>query len=425
VLDHTSSARIGRGFRRDGGLIATSVLGTVVPLAVWSPESPHLLVAVVATTVGASMYARLAMGRGRTSLQILLAGVALALAGGMPRTVLVSMVTGLFVSELVARVTPRRINFVRVGAAAGGVAAALAATGAGAVAHVSLNQALLEAAAAAAGALLGPGVMLALAPIAEWLYGHVTPMTLTEWLSYDHPLLRDLALHAPGTFQHSVNVGLLADAAARACGANPLVARIGGLYHDVGKLQAPGYFVENQSGDNPHDALDPVSSARIIRAHVTDGVALVRAHHMGRVVADFVREHHGRSVMQYQFRKAVELDARASEDDFRYDGPMPRSRETGIVMIADQIEAQARSAPPDSLARCETIAADTIDRIVASGQLAHANLSDRNLEAIRAALTRAVFAMYHRRLSYPPEPAAEAGKPALGSRLFGGQGGSA
>lgn len=335
------------------------------------------------------------------------------------------MLTGFFASELVAQVIPRRINFVRVGAAAGLVAAVLAATGAGAVAHVSPNQALLDALAAAAGALLGPGVMLALAPMAEWIYGHVTPMTLTEWLSYDHPLLRDLALRAAGTFQHSVNVGLLSDAAARACGANPLLARIGGLYHDVGKLQAPGYFVENQSGDNPHDALDPVSSAKIIRAHVTDGVALVRAHHMGRVIADFVREHHGRSVMRYQFQKAVALDARASEAEFRYDGPMPRSRETGIVMIADQVEATARSAPPENLARCEAIAADTIHRIVASGELADSGLSARSLDAIQTALARAIFAMYHRRLSYPPKPESVARKPALVSRWLGGQRGRA
>jgi putative nucleotidyltransferase with HDIG domain len=250
-------------------------------------------------------------------------------------------------------------------------------------------------------------------------------MTLTEWLSYDHPLLRELAVKAPGTFQHSVNVGLLADAAARAVGANPLLSRIGGLYHDVGKLRAPGYFIENQSGDNPHDSLDPLTSARILRAHVTEGIHLVREHHMGRVVANFVREHHGKSLMRLFYQKALDRGEAAQEADFRYEGPAAGSRESGIVMIADQLEATARARPPADLPECEQMAADTIDRIVASGELARARLSARELDGIRVALSRTVFAMYHRRLTYPASAPAAAAKPALVSRLFRGQRGRA
>jgi len=198
-----------RGLRRDAGLVLVSVAGTALPLAVWAPGSLSALVGVSCAVVGASMYARLAMGRWPAAAQVLLTGVMLGVAGAPPRTILVAMLTGLVVSELVARVSPQRMNFVRVGVGAAFVAGLLTLTGAWEIAHLSPGQAIGDTGAAMLGALLGPGLMLAFAPVTEWLFEHVTPMTLTEWLSYDHPLLQDLAVKAPGTFQHSVNVGHL------------------------------------------------------------------------------------------------------------------------------------------------------------------------------------------------------------------------
>ena len=420
---HDFHFRIPRGLRRDGALVALSSMLCAAPIIVWEGRPFTLTVATTATMVGLAMYGRLAMGRWRAAAQVVLAGLALAASGEVPRMIVSVMVAGLLSSELVCRVAPRRVNFVKIGLFVGVVCAVVAAIGA--APPVFSREAWVGAGGVALGAVLGPGLMLGFAPVAEWAFGHVTPMTLTEWLSYDHPLLRDLALHAPGTFQHSVNVGLLADTAARAIGADPLLSRIGGLYHDVGKLSGPGYFVENQTEGNPHDAMDPLRSADIVKAHVSEGVALVCEHQMGRVVSDFVREHHGESLMRVFYQKAIDRDGAARESDFRYDGPPPRSRETAIVMIADQLEATARSVNPRDLSDCVRIADDTVARIVSSGELSRAPLTVKELETVRGALARAVFAMYHRRLTYPKTPAAGTTKPTLVPRFIRSQRGGA
>lgn len=210
-----------------------------------------------------------------------------------------------------------------------------------------------------------------------------TRRTLTEWLSFEHPLLVELATKAPGTLQHSVNVGVLATSAAAAIGADALLARVGSLYHDVGKAAAPEYFVENQDGPNPHDALDPIASARVIRAHVLDGVDRVLAHRMSQRVVDFVLEPHGTSTLRYQRAQAEErgLFDPADAGVFSYPGPRPRSRETGIVMLADQIEATARSAPPVDTAACEEIVLRTIARVRDEGELDDSGLTVRDPSA--------------------------------------------
>src|SRR5690606_29363246 len=202
---------------------------------------------------------------------------------------------------------------------------------------------------------------------------------------------------------HSINVGLLADAAAHAIGADALLARVGGMYHDVGKMLAPEYFVENQGGhDNPHDALPPLESARRLRAHVTDGVDLVLRHRMGERIADFVREHHGTSEMRIFVEKARAMGLNPNAPDYRYPGPRPRSRETAVVMIADQLEATARANPPVDEATGVAMVRDTIARIQGEEQLVEAGFKRGDLQAMEPAFARALQAMYHRRLTYPP-----------------------
>lgn len=268
-------------------------------------------------------------------------------------------------------------------------------------------------AAAAGGVLSGP-IVLAFGPFAEWAFGHLTRLTMAEWLDYEHPLLRELASAAPGTFQHSINVGVLADAAAGAIGADALLARVGGLYHDVGKVRAPDDFIENQRGSNPHDLLDPRESAARLRAHVSDGVDLVLAHGLGEPIADFVREHHGTGVMRFFRDRALALgDREATDAAFRYPGPRPRSRETGLVMIADQLEATARGAPPADEAGWLELVRQTVDRICAEGELDDARLSARELAAVQPAFVRALRAMYHTRIPYSAPHA----PPGRGSRL--------
>jgi putative nucleotidyltransferase with HDIG domain len=364
-----------------------------------SPPLATGSVLLAATALG--MQARLAKGRGWAALQITASAAALAALGASPRLLGTLLIAALSGAELIGRCTGRSA-VLRAGAWTGVIAGLVSLSGLVAATPPAWGDAVREALGAAGGGLLSAPVVVAFGPIAERLFGHTTRLTVSEWLSYEHPLLRDLAAKAPGTFQHSINVGVLADAAAGAVGADALVARVGGLYHDVGKVRAPEYFIENQEGKNAHDLLDAHESARILRAHVADGVKLVMSYGMGDRVADFVREHHGTSVMRLFLEKARAGGAPDTHQDaFRYPGPRPRSRETALVMICDQLEATARSAPPADEAGCQKVVRRTIERIRSEQQLEESGLSSGDLTAIELPLSRALHAMYHRRLSYP------------------------
>ncbi len=375
---------------------------------------------VVGVATAWAMQARLALGRWRAAGLVATSAVLLYLLGAGPRLSGVALVTGLVGAEVTARCT-RRSAVLRAGGWTGAAAAAASLASPLVRAPASAAAALGDALGAGIGAALGAPVVLILGPVAEWVFGHTTRLTMSEWLNYDHPLLRDLASKAPGTFQHSVNVGVLADAAAGAIGGDALVAHVGGLYHDVGKIEAPEYFSENQSGANPHDRLDPWESARILRAHVSDGVRLVRKHRMGDRIAAIVQEHHGTGVMSFFLTKAQALGLKGPvQEAYRYDGPKPRSREAAIVMMADQIEATARSAAPADPEACRTLVAEAVEHLRGEGQLDLARLTDRDLTRIQPALTRALQAMHHRRLAYPQAEAPPARRERAGllGRIF-------
>jgi hypothetical protein len=232
------------------------------------------------------------------------------------------------------------------------------------------------------------------------VFGHVTPLTLIESLSYDHPLLRRLLTEAPGTFLHSTNVAVLADVGARAIGADALAARVGALYHDVGKTRTPELFAENQAADNPHAVLTPDESARVLAGHVKEGVQLVLSHGLGERVADFVREHHGTSQMRSLIARLDDTRDDGDASRFSYPGPRPRSRETGLVMLADRAEAMARARRPQSRDACLALACETVDRVVEEGQLSNSGLTDADCERIERAFADVLFAIHHRREGY-------------------------
>lgn len=391
----------GRRFpTRDAAFVVSALL--VVAVASQAAASPSTaLAAVVLVTVTIAIHARLAKGVSCAVALMLASAGLLAVFAPSLRLAGVAPVTGIVAAIAVGRVT-HRVALVRLGAGLGGLAALVSTVGAVAAGPPSAGAVLRDAVSAAAGGVLSGPLVLAFGPFAEWAFGHTTRLTMAEWLDYERPLLRELASAAPGTFQHSVNVGVLADAAAGAIGADALLARIGGLYHDVGKMRAPDYFIENQRESNPHDLLPPRESAAVLRAHVSDGVDLVLAHGLGERLADFVREHHGTGVMRFFRDRALALgDRDASDAAFRYPGPRPRSRETGLVMIADQLEAIARAAPPENEGAWLELVRQTIDRIRAEGELASARLSERDLAAVEPALVRALRAMYHTRVPYP------------------------
>jgi hypothetical protein len=356
------------------------------------------LAAIAALPIAAfPMYTRLALGRAAAILQVIaLTILAWLLPSILPAHGWQVLVSG-GVGALLVAASTRRGAVV-----ASGLWAGLASAGVFILSGQS-DYSTAVVVAGAAGSILGGALsgalVLTLSPVAERLFGHVTSMTLLEALSYDHPLLRQLMTAAPGTFLHSTHLAVLCDAAAPAIGADALVLRAGALYHDVGKTRAPLMFIENQRGENPHDALPPEESAAALRSHVTEGVELLSHYGLAPCLARFVREHHGTSRMRSIAEKAGAEHADPSV--FQYPGPRPQSRDTGLVMIADQVEATARAVQPATPDACRALVQQTVDRIVAEGQLAESGLTPSHLETIVTVLANMVHAIHHRRIAYP------------------------
>ena len=241
-------------------------------------------------------------------------------------------------------------------------------------------------------------------PVNESVFGILTDVKLLELSNADLPVLGQLALRAPGTNQHSHAVGQLAEDACRAIGANPLLARIGALYHDIGKLAAPDYFVENQQGENPHDRLRPQQSAKIITSHVTYGARLAKEIGLPEKIADFIPQHHGTRTLHYFLRKAqaqAQPNEKVNENDFRYPGPKPQFKEAAIMMLADSCEAAARSLARPDPENIRAIVVKIVDAIITDGQLNECDITLQELTTIREAMISALTAIYHARIDYP------------------------
>jgi putative nucleotidyltransferase with HDIG domain len=267
----------------------------------------------------------------------------------------------------------------------------------------------LTGAMVAAGCAVGGGLLTIIfaaggVPINESLFGIVTDIRLLELSNADLPVLSQLALRAPGTNQHSHAVGQLAEDACRAIGANALLARIGSLYHDIGKVAAPDHFVENQTGANPHDHLRPTASAKIITSHVTYGLKLANEIGLPKRVTDFIPQHHGTRTLHFFLKKAQELACngeKINEAEFRYPGPKPQFKEAAILMLADSAEAAARSLAHPDPESIRTIVVRIFDAITTDGQLDESTLTVRELTLIRESLISSLNALYHARIDYP------------------------
>jgi hypothetical protein len=259
----------------------------------------------------------------------------------------------------------------------------------------------LAAAAAANGALsafLSAGIFVTLGS----LFGVTTRLQLLEMSQLSQPLLLRLQDEAPSTFQHSVIVASLAEKGAHVIGADALLTRVGCYYHDIGKLARPGFFIENQlGGDNPHDALDPADSARVITDHVRDGLALARRYKLPPKVAAFIPQHHGRRLVTYFYRIAAEQDRTLDESDFRYPGPKPQSRETAIAMLADSSEAAVRANSDRSDTQIDATVDEVFSERLAEGELDECDLTLRDLRALAESFKGTLRAVYHPRVEYP------------------------
>ncbi len=256
------------------------------------------------------------------------------------------------------------------------------------------------------GALLTAGTVSFALPILESSFGILTDVKLLELSNADLPLLRRLALEIPGTHHHSFMVAQLAEAAAKAIGANALLARVGCLYHDIGKLAAPNMYIENQGGSaNPHDKVAPAKSAEIITGHVRRGITMAEESNLPQSIIDFIPQHHGTRVVAYFYHKAKATADKRGEtvnvEDYRYPGPKPQTKEAAILMLADGAEASVRSLEERSEENIRAIIKKIADTVAADGQFDECNLTLRELTVIRESLVQTLKTAYHQRISYP------------------------
>ncbi|MBD3410214.1 MAG: HDIG domain-containing protein [Ignavibacteriales bacterium] len=257
---------------------------------------------------------------------------------------------------------------------------------------------------AAINALLSPALAYGLLVFLERIFGITTDLTLLELSNFDRPLLRELSRKAPGTFSHSVTIGTLAESAAEAIGANPMLARVGAYYHDIGKMFSPDNFVENQlDAGNPHDERKPEESAALIRRHVEKGIETAKQYKLPQEIIDFIPMHHGDMVITYFYEKAKELYGEENVDvaDYRYPGPKPNSKETGILMVADACESAVRSLDDPDAEKIENLIANLIRARFESGQLDETPLTFADLRRIRKTFVGILLGQRHRRVRYP------------------------
>ncbi len=253
-------------------------------------------------------------------------------------------------------------------------------------------------------AILSPFITFMVLGIFEKLFDITTDVKLLELSDMNHPLLKNLSLEAPGTFHHSMIVGSLSEAAAKEIGANPLLARVGSYYHDIGKMEKPEYFVENQmDAENRHNILTPSMSALILASHVKNGVELAKKHGIPKLILNFIPEHHGTNTMVYFYNKAVEIaDGNdVNEADFRYPGPKPQSKETGIVMIADAVEAASRTLTNPTPNKLRSFVENMVYQRFEEGQLDECDLTLRDLKKIVGAFVLVLYGVFQHRIEYP------------------------
>lgn len=246
-----------------------------------------------------------------------------------------------------------------------------------------------------------------------------TDFTLLELSDTNLPLLKRLMTRAPGTFHHSLQVANLAEAAASAIGANALKCRVGALYHDIGKMEKPEYFTENQAGQNVHDKLKPRMSSLVIKAHVSDGVKMAKEHGLPDCIIDFIKTHHGTTLIKFFYEKAKEQADKdeVQEEDFRYDGPLPHTKETAILLLADCVEASSRAMKDPTYQKLENLINRMIEDRISEGQLSDSPLTFHHLKVIKDTFLNILVGIYHSRVEYPDDKKEEEkGKKSKGTK---------
>jgi cyclic-di-AMP phosphodiesterase PgpH len=257
-----------------------------------------------------------------------------------------------------------------------------------------------------AGGIISSVIVLGVTPLVEAAFGYITDIKLVELSNLEHPLLKEMIISAPGTYHHSIIVGTLAEAGSTAIGVNPLLARVSSYYHDIGKINKPNYYIENIRNErNPHDKLSPHMSGLIIISHVKEGVDMGKKYRLGTEIIDIIKQHHGTHMMNFFYQKAKESEYAkehpVNEKDFRYPGPKPQTREAGIVLLADNVEAASKVLVDPSPSRVEGMVQSIINRLFLDGQLDQCELTLKDLDAIGKSFTKVLNGIFHQRIDYP------------------------
>ena len=346
-------------------------------------------------------------------LMVAAVGLIVVLLLGHGLTAFVIMMAAAATAILMLRRIRSRVKLVYVGLCSGMVAM-LTAIGVSIVDGQPLDQVLL----AEAGRFFLWGVvsgfaMTGLLPFIEHLFGVLTEISLLELGDVAHPLLQELVRRAPGTYNHSINVASMSEAAAESIGAQGLLLRVGAYFHDIGKMLKPQYFVENQGeGASRHESLVPAMSTLIIIAHVKDGADLARQHHLPRSIIDFIQQHHGTTLVEYFYQRASEHSqtnpdgTEIDENAFRYPGPKPQTKETGILMLADAVESASRVLVEPTPARIESLVTEIAMKRLLDGQLDECGLTLQEVRTVQDSLVKSLIAVYHGRVKYPDQKTA-------------------
>ena len=341
--------------------------------------------------------------------------MALFLSFGMDEDVFFAgffVVSGVTAASSLAH-TRDRINLLRAGLQTGLIGAAVALLiefyhiQTNTMGLVETSQPLWDVLFCILGGVGSSFLALGLLPLFEGM-GFVTDYKMLELASLNHPLLRQLSVQAPGTYHHSMNMAQLSEAAAEAIGANALHAKIACYYHDIGKSLQPQFFIENQRGHNPHDNLEPHQSARVIKTHVVDGIAMAKQHGLPQPILDAIEMHHGTSLMKYFYIKALENAVEGEvvdEDDFRYSGKRPSTREAGIIFLADRVEAACRTLKNPTQADYQNMITKLVNSAITEEQFEECPLTLKELYIIMDVFTSTMTNMYHQRIEYPKMPA--------------------
>ncbi len=268
------------------------------------------------------------------------------------------------------------------------------------------RELLLSVPAGLLGGILSSLVAMMAVPLLESVFRYTTDVKLLELSNLNHPLLRDMIVKSPGTYHHSMMVGSMVEAAAEEIGANALLGKVMSYYHDIGKMEHANYFIENQKpGSNPHDHISPYLSKTLLVAHVKDGVEMGIKYKLGQPIIDGIVQHHGTTLISYFYNKALDLrqegDPEISEEEFRYPGPKPQFREAALCMLADSIEAAARSLDEPTPVRLQNIVKNILQRKFMESQLDECNLSLKDLAKVERAFTKILLGIYHQRIDYP------------------------